>query len=178
MSDQLDRLFDRIDELTKDAPETEMPDSGVRAVPTAGWIRDENSNVDLTLDPSNSYRREQFPLRHQQVSRTRRGNLVIDLDNIDFDLVRSVCCTTDTSLTIADAARTLGVSVQELSKIRQKDGYIDSVRRRLESYDPQILWENSRVWVTPADKVYANYFRCTIKAVRQILNDINPDILR
>ena len=178
MSDQLDRLFAKIDELTEETPETETSESGIKAVATAGWIRDGNSSVEPSPVFDNSYRRERFPRRHQQVSRTHRSDIRPDLDNIDYDLVRSVCSTTDWNQTLWDAARTLGISRVELYLIRQSEGYANSVRRRLESYDPQIIWENSRVWTTSADQVYANYFRCPIKVVRQILNDINPGILR
>ena len=101
----------------------------------------------------------------------------LNLEQVDFDLIRKVSARTDQNVRVSEEAKTLGVSVEQLTQLRQTPEYKEVIRQRIELRGEERLLRGSKEWYRPVDVTYADYFRCPIAHIREILDDINPLIL-
>ena len=70
----------------------------------------------------------------------------------------------------------LKISRSELNFIREHPRYLKVVRARIEKVGIEGLIKRSKRWSDIA-KVYASYYRVKVRYIRQMLNDIDSDIL-
>ena len=185
MSDQLDRLFERIDALDEETPEGEKDAGTIGGVLTAPAIKSEQ------IEDVDNESIERIGARHSQSSyvfnsgegtRLWIGNWeprVSVFQTSDHEYERYVSAATriySAQGRLADMANLLNLTLAELDAIRHSSEYMAVVRARIEAVGVSGLKARARSWVN-MPKSYSGYYRIGIRKVRQILNDIDPEIL-
>lgn len=173
MPDQLDKLFNEIDELLEGS-ENEDTDLEVRGAPTAQFIR-RPEDVDEALIASFTDNRQSM-IQHQVNGWQPRVSAYKTEDHEYEKVVSAATRIYGVQGRLIDIADLLGISMSQLNRMRESERYFTIVRARLEAVGREGLKDRAKRWINIAH-TYARYYRIPTKKIKQILNGIDPLIL-
>ena len=181
MSDQLDRLFEKIDALNEEAPEGEKDPGTIEGVSTAPAIKS-GQIVDVDNEAIELIGASRYSSGGGGGTRLWIGNWeprVSVFQTSDHEYERYVSAATrvySAQGRLADIANLLNLTLAELDAIRHSSEYMAVVHARIEAVGVSGLKARARSWVN-MPKSYSGYYRIGIRKIREILNDIDPEIL-
>ena len=185
MSNQLDRLFADIDELLEG---NETPEPGiVRGAPTAQGIRRQQGLPEGVVTPGSdieeAHRLPEYRayivgrLSDARLERWLPRRSVWQTDDTQMEELASACTFVyGNQGRIHDICNLMELHRVDFYEAVKSDRYYQVVKARLEAVGVEGLKDRADRWINIA-KAYAGYYRIGIAKIRQILNEIDPEIL-